>query len=357
MHAAAVDALRAAFGKSERGLTNPEARIDHVFSGTTAVVSWFFANHVYTAWAGDSRAVVGRLVADGAAGGGGGGEGMEAEGAAPGGGATGKGGEARYRAVELTHDQKPVRVDERKRVKAAGGRIARWRRNIGPLRVWLPKDWLPGLAMTRSIGDTVLSDFGVSPIPEVTHVRLTVDDSFIVLASDGVWEFMDSQTVVDFVGRVRRDGGSADAAAEALVREAVRRWRRNEVVVDDTTAVVMWLDCSKAEALTAAAVARAPASASLPSASAASISAAAALADAENPSASAPALQGDAAAAAAAATASAPGGTVTRRATRRVLGRMAGHGAPGAPAGKGVVQLVLETGRLVPFVCKNDIGQ
>jgi Protein phosphatase 2C len=115
----------------------------------------------------------------------------------------------------------------------AGGRIARWRRNIGPLRVWLPRDWTPGLAMTRSIGDTVLSEYGVSPVPEVTYTRLTPSDSFAVLASDGVWEFMTSQDVVDFVGRFRRESKSAAVAAEALVREAVRRWRRNEVVVDD----------------------------------------------------------------------------------------------------------------------------
>lgn len=95
--------------------------------------------------------------------------------------------------------------------------------------------------MTRSIGDTVLSEYGVSPVPEVTYTRLGATDEFMVLASDGVWEFMTSQDVADFIGRMRREGKSAAHASEALVREAVRRWRRNEVVVDDTTAVVMWM--------------------------------------------------------------------------------------------------------------------
>lgn len=215
-HRTRLDTFKAAFSRAERGLTENGTGIDHVFSGTTAVVAWLFGRELYTAWTGDSRCVVGRTLPP-------------------------ENGRPRFRAVDLSHDQKPVRPDEKRRVRNAGGRIARWQRNMGPLRVWLPKDWTPGLAMTRSIGDTVLSEYGVSPVPEVTYTILGPEDSFLVLASDGVWEFMTSQEVVDFVGRMRREGKSASDASEALVREAVRRWRRNEVVVDDTTAVVMWM--------------------------------------------------------------------------------------------------------------------
>lgn len=212
-----VETLKAAFCRAERGLTESEMRIDHVFSGTTAVVAWLFGRDLYTAWTGDSRCVVGRGI------------GVE-------------NGRARFMAVDCSYDQKPVRADEKRRVRNAGGRIARWQKNMGPLRVWLPRDWTPGLAMTRSIGDTVLSEYGVSPVPEVTWMRLGREDEFIVLASDGVWEFMTSQEVVDFIGRMKREGRNASDASEALVREAVRRWRRNEMVVDDTTAVVMWMN-------------------------------------------------------------------------------------------------------------------
>lgn len=222
LHRQRLETLKAAFSRAERGLTESDAGIDHVFSGTTAVVAWLFGKELYTAWAGDSRCVIGRALP------------LE-------------NGRLRFKAVDCSHDQKPVRPDEKRRVRSAGGRIARWQRNMGPLRVWLPRDWTPGLAMTRSIGDTVLSEFGVSPIPEVTYTTVGVQDSFIVLASDGVWEFMTSQEVVDFIGRMRREGRSASDASEALVREAVRRWRRNEVVVDDATAVVMWMTFGEEE--------------------------------------------------------------------------------------------------------------
>lgn len=222
LHRARLDTLKAAFSRAERALTESDSGIDHVFSGTTAVVAWMFGRDLYTAWTGDSRCVIGRSLAP-------------------------ENGRIRFRAIDLSHDQKPVRADEKRRVRSAGGRIARWQRNMGPLRVWLPRDWTPGLAMTRSIGDTVLSEYGVSPVPEVTFTSVGPSDSFIVLASDGVWEFMTSQEVVDFIGRMRREGRSASDASEALVREAVRRWRRNEVVVDDTTAVVMWMSWENGE--------------------------------------------------------------------------------------------------------------
>ncbi|GAB0491316.1 hypothetical protein MMPV_002569 [Pyropia vietnamensis] len=221
-HAKRVAALIGAFAEAEAVLYDEDRRIDHVFSGTTAVMAWMTGQQdLYCAWAGDSRCILGRRLPP----------------AIP-------GGKDRFAAIECTFDHKPGRLDEKRRIKAAGGRVARWRKNIGPERVWLPRDWLPGLAMTRSVGDTVLSDYGVEPRPDVTYTRLQTNDSFLVLASDGVWEFMPSQEVADFVGRLRREGVAPKEAADALVRESVRRWRRNEVVVDDTTAVIIYLDAA-----------------------------------------------------------------------------------------------------------------
>lgn len=235
-HRARLDTLRAAFSCAERALTESDCGIDHVFSGTTAVVSWLFGRELYTAWTGDSRGVIGRIMSPSNSS-----HSNSSTSVFGDGGNNAMNGRVKFRAIDLSHDQKPSRTDEKRRVRAAGGRIARWQRNMGPLRVWLPRDWTPGLAMTRSIGDTVLSEYGVCPVPEVSYTMVGPNDSFIVLASDGVWEFMTSQEVVDLVGRARRDGHSAEEASELLVNEAVRRWRRNEVVVDDTTAVVMYM--------------------------------------------------------------------------------------------------------------------
>ena len=58
--------------------------------------------------------------------------------------------------------------------------------------MWLKNEDIPGLAMTRSFGDGVAAKVGVTAIPELDMIELTKDDKFIVLASDGVWEFLDN---------------------------------------------------------------------------------------------------------------------------------------------------------------------
>jgi serine/threonine protein phosphatase PrpC len=53
----------------------------------------------------------------------------------------------------------------------------------------------PGLAMTRSMGDQVASLVGVVGEPEICELTVTHPDKAIVIASDGVWEFMENQDV------------------------------------------------------------------------------------------------------------------------------------------------------------------
>lgn len=76
--------------------------------------------------------------------------------------------------------------------------------NLGPERVWLMNEDSPGLAMSRSLGDNQAHLIGVIPEPgihnffiiiflEIEKYELTPDDKFIVVASDGVWEFLENE--------------------------------------------------------------------------------------------------------------------------------------------------------------------
>jgi serine/threonine protein phosphatase PrpC len=65
--------------------------------------------------------------------------------------------------------------------------------------VWLKDEELPGLAMSRSFGDLVACQVGVNAIPECREVVLTPEDKVIVIASDGVWEFMSNEEVANIV--------------------------------------------------------------------------------------------------------------------------------------------------------------
>lgn len=44
---------------------------------------------------------------------------------------------------------------------------------IGPARVWLQHSWVPGLAMSRALGDAVAHSVGVSSKPDTAVTELT----------------------------------------------------------------------------------------------------------------------------------------------------------------------------------------
>jgi serine/threonine protein phosphatase PrpC len=87
----------------------------------------------------------------------------------------------------------------------------------------------------RSLGDVVAHSAGVTSEPEFSQFELDPKtDKFLVVASDGLWEFIENQETVDIVeGQV----GPAQAV-DTLVTEAGTRWMQEEQVIDDTTVIV-----------------------------------------------------------------------------------------------------------------------
>eukprot|EP01043_Picozoa_sp_COSAG02_P073873 COSAG02_NODE_14547_length_1260_cov_3.442237_2_plen_155_part_01 len=120
--------------------------LDVKMSGTTAVVAFVRGDQLYTANVGDSRAVLATQTAKG------------------------------LRPVELTFDQKPEIAAERKRIEAAGGIVEPildpYNGPVGPCRVWIRRQAIPGLAMSRSIGDSLAGSVGVCPDPVVNSFKV-----------------------------------------------------------------------------------------------------------------------------------------------------------------------------------------
>ena len=53
--------------------------------------------------------------------------------------------------------------------------------------------------MSRSLGDTIAHSVGCSCEPDISHMVLGSTDKIVVIASDGVWEFLTNETVADIV--------------------------------------------------------------------------------------------------------------------------------------------------------------
>ncbi len=58
---------------------------------------------------------------------------------------------------------------------------------------------VPGLAMSRSLGDAVAHTAGVSSEPEFFEYDFNPnrEDLILVMASDGLWEFLSDQEVME----------------------------------------------------------------------------------------------------------------------------------------------------------------
>ena len=154
-------------------------------------------------------------------------------------------------ADELSKDHKLDNPVECERILNSGGRVESFKdtmnpnETIGPKRVWLPDQDIPGLAMSRSMGDEVAHSVGVSAIPEVLEFMLGPHDRFVVIGSDGLWEFLSNEQVCEIVLPFYIEN-QPEAAANKLVREAHARWKHEEEVVDDITVVVIFLDTQMA---------------------------------------------------------------------------------------------------------------
>jgi len=205
--------------------------IDDSMSGTTAITVMVRGRELYVANAGDSRAVIAELDTVG----------------------SGGSRSSKLKAFDLSHDQTPYRADECVRVKKQGARVLTLDQLEGlkdpdvecwgdeddndgdPPRLWSQHGMYPGTAFTRSIGDMVAEKIGVTADPEVLVKALSPSNPFLVIASDGVFEFLSSQSVIDMVAHF----DNPYDACVAIVSESYRLWLQYETRTDDITIIIV----------------------------------------------------------------------------------------------------------------------
>ena len=150
-------------------------------------------------------------------------------------------------AKDLSHDHKPDSPLEMKRVHSMGGFVSPESEESGPARVWLGRAMNScGLAMARSLGDHALAAVGVIAEPEITTHQLGPHDRYLILGSDGIWEFITSQMACDLVNtmvlRHGSDGNAPDRACRSLIEKSSILWKTNEGDYrDDITGIVITL--------------------------------------------------------------------------------------------------------------------
>lgn len=186
-------------------------------AGTTSTVCYMRGNTCWVACSGDSRAVLGSRAG------------------------------GKIVSKDLSKDHKPDDPPEQARIESKGGVVTPggYNGNPPPSRVWAGNKGGVGLAMSRSIGDHELRQWGVIPDPEITRTEVKPangkgdGDLFLIVASDGVWEFIESKEACEII---HAQGADATKACQVLVREAQQRWKDMEGTYrDDITCVVAML--------------------------------------------------------------------------------------------------------------------
>lgn len=196
-------------------------RFDAESSGACAVAALWKGTSLWLAWSGDSRGVIGSR------------------------GSESKGNRADARGVlSETTDHKPELPKERSRIEDSGGEVRSTTYADGwvSTRIYVRCERYPGLCMSRTLGDNCAKACGVVAEPEVMRCEINpADRPFLVLASDGIWEFLDSKTVARNVAKELEKKGP-ELAVKKLQHEARKRWKKNEAdYCDDITTVLILL--------------------------------------------------------------------------------------------------------------------
>lgn len=201
-------------------------KIDTNFSGTTCLSAFFLnfpnnnkINRLYIANVGDSRGVVIK------------GPSLQ---------------NPKWSYEQLTRDQKPNEKDEQNRIIRFGGELKQFCDSTGnfsgPVRIYVKRSKLPGLAMSRSLGDQIASSVGVICEPEIKEYVLKDEDKCIILASDGLWEYVSNEKVCEIVYKYYTEGGEKEnELKERLYNEAKKSWEEFDVHIDDITIIVIFV--------------------------------------------------------------------------------------------------------------------
>ena len=145
---------------------------------------------------------------------------------------------------QLSRDHKPIEKDESSRIYKSGGEIQKLEDEYGgwtgPLRVWAKNGIGPGLAMTRSFGDILGSTIGVISIPEINEYKLQKEDRAIIIASDGLWEYVSNKETINIVKKAI-NSNEPNKIVNKLYRESYKKWKNKEKGIDDVTIICIIL--------------------------------------------------------------------------------------------------------------------
>lgn len=138
---------------------------------------------------------------------------------------------SRRRPIALSIDHKPHREDELERIQQLGGKVT-----------FSPND-VPrvqgNLALSRSVGDKYLYPYVICD-PEIKHVKADQHNKYIIMATDGLWDALGNQEVVNIVDNILKSTTKNTKTLMHDVNYALLNEARQRGSQDNTT-IIFWM--------------------------------------------------------------------------------------------------------------------
>jgi serine/threonine protein phosphatase PrpC len=123
-------------------------------------------------------------------------------------------------AQRLSHAHRASDPQEAQRIRQAGGKITRSPDDVARVR--------GELAVTRALGDTRFKEWVIAE-PFIAELVLRQGDERLILACDGLWDWMTDQHAVDLLRQ--RQITEAAAAGETLTKVALARGSEDNITL------------------------------------------------------------------------------------------------------------------------------
>ena len=197
----------------DEGLSSNEIHFDSNFSGSTCIILFQVGDYLICSNVGDSRAIM--IKED-------------------------------DEIIELSKDHKPENCNEKERIEKMGGIISQCNdlyddgKEGGPFRIWMKGCDYPGIAMSRSIGDQIAHGIGVSSEPEILNFNIDNKCQCLVVGSDGVWQYLSNSDISKII-KPFLNNNEAENCCKEIIRKASLKWIENDLIVDDITVSVIFL--------------------------------------------------------------------------------------------------------------------
>ena len=116
--------------------------------------------------------------------------------------------------------------DEFERIKKNGGEVRSFK-DSNIMRIYKKDDqFYPGLTVTRTLGDNFSRDV-ISDEPEVNAHNLEIEDDFIIIGTEPIWQYLSSQEVVDFIyKKINEKSDMKNLISEEVVKECKKNWMK-----------------------------------------------------------------------------------------------------------------------------------